>query len=47
MADLNLSHNPKITVLNYFIMPIDYQLLMIFTVDGYFRVYGGGCDYTW
>ena len=47
MADLNLSHNPKITVLNYLIMPIDYQVLMIFTVDGDFRVYGGGCDYTW
>lgn len=46
MADLNLSHNPKITVLNYLIMPIDYQLLMIFTVDGDFRVYGGGRDYT-
>ena len=41
MADLNLSHNPKITVLNYLIMPIDYQVLMIFTVDGDFRVYGG------
>ena len=46
MADLNLSHNPKITVLNYLTMPIDYQLLMIFTVDGDFRVYGGGWDYT-
>ena len=46
MADLNLSHNPKITVLNYLIMPIDYQLLMIFIVDGDFRVYGGGWDYT-
>ena len=46
MADLNLSHNPKITVLNYLIMPIDYQLLMIFTMDGDFRVYGGGWDYT-
>ena len=44
MADLNLSHNPKITVLNYLIIPIDYQLLMIFTVDGDFRVYGGGWD---
>lgn len=47
MADLNLSHNLKITVLNYLIKPIDYQLLMIFTVDGGFRVYGGGWDYTW
>ena len=37
MADLNLSHNQKITVLNYLIIPIDYQLLMIFTVDGDFR----------
>ena len=46
MADLNLSHNPKITVLNYLIMPFDYQLLMIYTVDGDFRVYGGGWDYT-
>ena len=46
MADLNLSHNQKITVLNYLIIPIDYQLLMIFTVDGGFRVYGGGWDYT-
>lgn len=46
MADLNLSHNPKITVLNYLKMPIDYQLLMIFTMDGDFRVYGGGWDYT-
>ena len=46
MADLNLSHNPKITVLTYLIIPIDYQILMIFTVDGDFRVYGGGWDYT-
>ena len=46
MADLNLSHNPKITVLNYLIIPIDYQLLLIFTVDGDFRVYGGEWDYT-
>lgn len=46
MADLNLSHNQKITVLNCLIMPIDYQLLMILTVDGDFRVYGGGWDYT-
>ena len=36
MADLNFSHNPKISVLNYLIMLIDYQLLMIFTVDGDF-----------
>ena len=47
MADLNLSHNPKITVPNYLIIPIDYQLLMIYTVGGDFRVYGGGWDYTW
>ena len=47
MADLNLSHNPKITVLTYLITPIDYQILIIFTVDGDFRVYGGGWDYTW
>ena len=46
MAALNLSHNPKITVLNFLIMLIDYQLLMIFTVDGDFRIYGGGWDYT-
>ena len=36
MADLNLSHNPKIIVLNFLIISIDYQLLMIFTVDGDF-----------
>ena len=47
MADLNLSHNPKITALTYLIIPIDYQVLMIFTVDGDFRVHGGGWDYTW
>ena len=47
MADLNLSHNPKITVLNFLIILIDYQLLMIYTVGGDFRVYGGGWDYTW
>ena len=46
MADLNLSHNPKIIVLNFLIISIDYQLLMIFTVDGDFRIYGGGWDYT-
>ena len=46
MADLNLSHNPKIIVLNFLIISIDYQLLMIFTVDGDFRVYGGVWDYT-